>query len=107
VTNIDSTATAEQEHGHNPHLDLVIRATNGSLWTTDKFKNNDTVEEVVGKAVDHFVHEHVMTDGAYDLVIVVDGAAGDPLHPSDRLADLSLREGVVLALQPHEPQVDG
>lgn len=106
-TNRNANANADQAHGHNPHLDLVIRATNGSLWSTNKVKGDDTVEEIVRKAVDHFIHEHVLADGQYDLVLVVDGAAGDPLHPGDRIEDLDLGEGAILALQPHEPQVDG
>ena len=107
MTNPNANIKPDGARGHNPHIDLVIRATNGSPWATDKFKGDDTVEEVVRKALQHFVREGAMTDGAYDLVLVVDGAAGDPLHPGDRLEDLGIGDGAILALQPHEPQVDG
>ncbi len=89
------------------HLDLVIRATNGAPWETHEFKDDDTVEEVIRKAVKHFVKAKIMTEGEYDLVLVVDGAARPPLHPGDRLEDVDVASGSVLALVPHEPQVDG
>jgi hypothetical protein len=103
----DTSTKADGIHGHNPHIDLVIRATNGSPWPTDRFKGEDSVEEVVRKALQHFIKEGAMTDGAYDLVLVVDGVAGDPLHPGDQLEDLGIGDGAILALQPQEPQVDG
>src|SRR5690349_12995750 len=85
-----------RERGQNPHINLVIRATNGLPWPTDKFKGKDTVEEVVRKALQHFVKEGAMTEGAYDLVLVADGAAGEPLHPGDRLEDIGVEDGAVL-----------
>ena len=103
----DTSTKADRASGRNPHIDLVIRATNGSPWPTDKFKGDDSVEEVALKALQHFVKEGAMTDGAYDLVLVVDGVAGDPLHPGDRLEALGIGDGAIFALQPREPQVDG
>lgn len=94
------------KHG-NPHLHLIIRATNGSPWETNKFKEHDTVEEVTRKAVQHFVKDHVMEAGEYDLVLVVDSVAGEPLHPASRLEDVDIDNGAVLALMTHKPQVDG
>jgi ferredoxin-NADP reductase len=91
----------------NAHLDLTIRAPNGSPWVTDHFKAKDTVEEVVDKAVDHFVKKHIMQAGEYDLVLVVAGVSRPPLHPSDTLADASVTDDAILSLVPREKQVDG
>ncbi len=89
------------------HLDLTIRATNGSPWETHEFKTDETVQELIDKAVKHFEHEKVMQPGDYDIVLVVDGVAQPPLDPADEIADTGIREHSILALTPHEPQVDG
>lgn len=89
------------------HLDLTIRATNGSPWETHEFKTDDTVEELIDKAVKHFVHKKVMQPGDYDLVLVVDGVAQPPLDPAEVIANTGVRDHSVLSLTPHEPQVDG
>jgi hypothetical protein len=91
----------------NGHLDLIIRATNGSPWETSEFKSDETVEKVTSKALKHFEHEKIMQAGEYDLVLVIDGAAGPALAPQEKLEDVEVREGSILALTPHEPQVDG
>lgn len=89
------------------HLDLTIRATNGSPWETGQFKSDDTVEEVTRKAVQHFVAKKIMQPGDYDLVLVVDGVGRPPLHPGDHLEDVDVGDRAVLVLAPREPQVDG
>jgi len=91
----------------NAHLDLTIRASNGSPWETDQFREPDTVEEVIDKALKHFIKNHVMQAGDYDLVVIVDGHARPPLHPTDRLADVGVHDCSVVALVTREPQVDG
>lgn len=91
----------------NARLDLTIRASNGSPWQTDRFRSQDTVEEVIDKSLKHFIKQHVMQPGDYDLVVIVDGQARPPLHPTDRLADVGVRDWSVLALVTREPQVDG
>ncbi len=91
----------------NAHLDLTIRASNGSPWKTDHFREHDTVEEVIDKSLKHFIKEHVMQPGDYDLIVIIDGQARPPLHPTDRLADVGVHDCSVLALVTREPQVDG
>jgi hypothetical protein len=91
----------------NAHLDLTIRATNGSPWETDHFKAKDSVEEVTDKAVDHFVHKKVMQAGEYDLVRIVGVSPSPPLHPGDTLADAGVTACSLLALITRQPQVDG
>jgi hypothetical protein len=88
------------------HLDLTIRATNGAGWE-HRFKPDDTVDEVIDRAVRHFVAKKIMAPGEYDLALIADGVAQPPLNPSDRLRDTAVRDESVLVLVNRQPQVDG
>jgi len=91
----------------NPRLQLTIRASNGSPWSTDRFHTDAKVEHVTDVAVKHFVKEKVMAPGEYELVLVVDGTAQPPLAPTEKLEDVGVADGSLLALVSSEPHVDG
>jgi hypothetical protein len=87
-------------------LDLTIRATNGTPWTTDDFGANQRVDHVRRAAIRHFVKDDVMADGDYLLALVIDGQARD-LIDAQTLAEVGVTDGAMLALMVRGPQVDG
>lgn len=89
------------------NLNLTIRATNGATWTTDEFRTNTKVKQVVKKAVDHFIAEGAMSAGDYRLALVVNGQAQPPLDEEAQLGDVGVDDGALLVLVPRQPQVDG
>lgn len=94
-------------HGHGSRLELVIRATNGAVWTTDDFKPNTKVRRVIKAALEHFIEEGAMGPGDYRLARVIDGETRPPLGEEDDLEEAGVRDGDVLVLIAREPQVDG
>jgi len=85
---------------------LIIRATNGTAWQTDEFGLNQKVDHVRKSAIKHFVAEHIMEDGDYALAIVQAGEAFE-LPDAQKLQDVGVIAGSVLALIVRGPQVDG
>lgn len=87
-------------------MELTVRATNGTPWETDDFNVHQKVDHVRRKAIQHFVSDHVMTDGDYALALVKDNVA-TPLIDSNSLEEVGVAAGAVLALIVRGPQVDG
>jgi hypothetical protein len=85
---------------------LTVRATNGATWETDQFGLNQKVDHVKKTAVRHFVDAGEMSDGDYVLALVQGGTLTD-LADADKLDEVGVAAGSVLALVPRGPQVDG
>jgi hypothetical protein len=66
-------------------LNLTICSTNGVAWTTDDFRTDTKVNQVIEKAVDNFATEGVISAGDYRLALVVYGYANPPLDKDAKL----------------------
>lgn len=87
-------------------LDLTFQATNGATWESE-FDEDSTVAEARDAALAHFIAEHQMETGEYDLARIHKGEALPPLDPSATLKDAGVKKHDRLVLVPKEPQVDG
>lgn len=85
---------------------LTIRATNGAVWETDDFGLNQRVDHVRKTAIKHFIDAGEMSAGDYLIALVTGGNLTD-LADAEKLDDVGVIEGSILALVPRGPQVDG
>lgn len=103
-----NTITDEAEGKKGPkEFELKIQATNGEVWDTEKFNDQQKVEHVIKRALAHFIKKGVMADGEYDLCRLYNGTAQPPLDPNARLKDAGVENHDHLVLVPAEPQTDG
>lgn len=99
------TEVRDRQQDKEKTADVVIRTPAG-IPHTFEVKLHDRVDKTAREAVQYFVGQGQLADGAYGLALVRDGQATE-MTDSGRLEDYGIVDDDTLSLITKEPQVDG